>query len=391
MDTANNPLLNEAISLHRKGQIAKAKQLYEQVLAQDPNDPDAKTLLSTVDARLGKFEGSLGDQQILRALKDVFQLKGMPESERAYFMASHSAVELMRRSHYMEYPRSIHLETIALCNATCTFCPYVDMERIGVRMSDETIQKVIGDLTEFPQHVQFNLSPFKISDPFLEKRLPAIVEEVQGRMPNANLWIATNGSALTERNARKFEAASQRPIPISISLNEHDPDTYKEVMGLPFDRTVANLRSLHDLCARGEFSHPVSIARVSSTPDQDKAFVDWVRQEFPDFGIMVKGAGNWIGNIASRTRDAVLPLGCPHWFEVSIMATGKLALCCMDALGEVELGNVHDASLLELYNAPAHRAFRAGMKTRRDGAPCATCTYPETRSTVIAPGAALPV
>lgn len=55
----------------------------------------------------------------------------------------------------------MHLETISVCNATCTFCPYVELDRIGTRMSDDLLQKVIADLTEMRPHVQFNLSPFK--------------------------------------------------------------------------------------------------------------------------------------------------------------------------------------------------------------------------------------
>ncbi len=391
MDMLENPVLQQAISLHRKGQIDKARAQYEAILESDPQNTDALTLLSTVDARLGRFEGSRGDSEILKGLESLLKIKDMPEAESAHFISQQSVIELMRRSHYADYPRVVHLETITICNATCTFCPYVDLERIGTRMSDELIQKVLTDLTEIPQNVKFVLNPFKISDPFLEKRLPAIIEEAYGRMPNVSIVLATNGSALTEKNARKLEAVAKRPVPISISVNEYQADTYKQVMGLDFERTVANVRTLHDLAERGEFTQPVSVGRVSSNPQDDAAFMAWARQNFPKFGVVIKGAGNWIGDVASRTRDLVMPLGCVHWFGVSIMATGKLALCCMDAKGVVELGNVKDRSVLELYNAPELRRFRDGMKTRRDGAPCSSCTYPETQSKSVKAGDPLPV
>ena len=44
--------------------------------------------------------------------------------------------QFLRRD-YMQYPALVHVETLAQCNASCNFCPYVSMERKGTRMSDQ--------------------------------------------------------------------------------------------------------------------------------------------------------------------------------------------------------------------------------------------------------------
>lgn len=44
MDMLENPVLQQAIGLHRKGQINKARALYEAVLEDDPQNTDALTL-----------------------------------------------------------------------------------------------------------------------------------------------------------------------------------------------------------------------------------------------------------------------------------------------------------------------------------------------------------
>jgi sulfatase maturation enzyme AslB (radical SAM superfamily) len=390
MDVSTHSLMKEALQAHSTGKLARAKELYESILQDDPHDQDAMSLLSVLDAKLEIFDNHLGDQSIQSKLQAIAKMRDISPIDRNYYLAYQSWIELIRRSHYFEYPRSIHIETLASCNATCTFCPYTELDRIGTRMPDSLIEKIINDLSEIPTSIPFTICPFKVSDPFLEKRLPEIISDIHGRLPSANIWIATNGSALTEKNARKFEAAARRPISISISLNEYRADAYQKIMGLNFERTVANLKMLHDLAGHGEFSHPVWIGRVSSTEAEDFAFMRWVRKELPNFGIMIKGAGNWIGNVTSRTRDVVMPIGCSHWFEVSIMATGKLALCCMDAKGDIELGNVAEQSILEIYNAPAHRAFREHAKTRLDVAPCSRCTYPETAGRQLRASDALP-
>src|SRR5688500_7831084 len=49
---------------------------------------------------------------------------------------------------YVDYPAVVHLETLAVCNAACEFCPYPRLERQGARMSDALIEKVIDDLSD---------------------------------------------------------------------------------------------------------------------------------------------------------------------------------------------------------------------------------------------------
>jgi len=251
------------------------------------------------------------------------------------------------------------------------------MERIGTRMSDELITKIIDDLREIPTTVPFNVCPFKISDPLLDKRLYDIIGMVEEKLPSANIWLATNGTGLTANNIQKL-AAAKRALDLTISFNDHRREIYESEMGISFDRTVDNLRVLYKKMADGQFRHRVAIGRVSGKREDDVAFIQWVKAEFPAFKVMIKPAGNWIGEIASRTHSQVLPIGCIAWFQVSITATGDTALCCMDGLGEVTLGNVKDMSVLEIYNNPSHRKYREDSMTRLDVAPCSKCTYPET-------------
>ena len=81
------------------------------------------------------------------------------------------------------------------------------MERIGTRMSDELIKKIVDDLMEIPSQVTFNLCPFKISDPLLDSRLCDIIDLVGDKPPSATVWLATNGAALTEINIKKLAAS----------------------------------------------------------------------------------------------------------------------------------------------------------------------------------------
>ena len=85
-------------------------------------------------------------------------------------------IESLKTSPYMDYPLFVSVETSTLCNAKCTFCPYPTLERIGNKMPDEVIDKIISDLKSIPINVEFRFAPFKVSDPFTELRLFPIIE-----------------------------------------------------------------------------------------------------------------------------------------------------------------------------------------------------------------------
>jgi hypothetical protein len=46
----------------------------------------------------------------------------------------------LQASGYLDYPALVHLETRAVCNAACNFCPYEKLERKGTVMPDALIR-----------------------------------------------------------------------------------------------------------------------------------------------------------------------------------------------------------------------------------------------------------
>ncbi|GAB4375956.1 MAG: SPASM domain-containing protein [Elainellaceae cyanobacterium] len=311
-------------------------------------------------------------------MTNIPEFQHLSEREKISFERYQKVVQSWQSSHYMDYPQQVHIETQTVCNAKCVFCPYVELDRVGQRMSDELFTKIVNDLTAIPTSVPFTVCPFKISDPILEKRLPEMIDILQGKLPSVTIHLATNGSAFTESKIDAL-ATTRRSVNINVSLNDHRSETYEKLMSLKFERTISNLELLHDKFVRGEFPHHVAIGRVSGNREEDIEFLEWVSKKFPHFRVIIKPAGNWIGNVSSRTHDAVLPIGCLAWFQVSIMATGDVALCCMDAYGEKLLGNVSTSSVLEIYNSPEHRQYRESQ-SRTNLSPCSKCTYPETSS-----------
>ena len=281
-----------------------------------------------------------------------------------------------RQAQYIDWPAFVHLETIALCNAACTFCPYPALERKGERMPDALIEKVIRDLTDIPPHVRFQLAPYKVSEPLLEPRLFDILDTINARLPNAYISMITNGSALTERNIDKLRAV-RNLVYLSVSLNYDNAEEYESVMKLPFERTLRRLDELHRKKLEGKLPFPVRLARVSENRLSDMRYVGWVQSRYPAFEPLVGNRNDWIGQVDTDTAMLEVPdVPCHRWFDMSITATGVVAMCCMDGEAKYPKGDVNTSHVLEIYNQPRLRRLREQLVSRRAvGEPCNRCTY----------------
>jgi hypothetical protein len=276
------------------------------------------------------------------------------------------------RETYLDWPHEISIETYAKCNAACVFCPYPTLDRQGVRMPDAMIDRIIEELKDHPR--PFVISPFKVNEPFLDKRLLPLCRRINAELPKAHLRLFTNGSALTARHLGEV-AQLERVLHLWISLNEHDADKYRETMSLDFDRTAGNLDMLHKLVATGGFGHKVVISRVCSLDGRDDAeFREYVHRRWPLFTVQLVKRDSWIDHV--KGRDAPIPIApCSRWYELSITATGKVALCCMDGEAEHSIGDLNEQTLFEIYNGKGYRDRRVRNLSRLGISPCSTCNY----------------
>lgn len=282
----------------------------------------------------------------------------------------------LRMKGYIDYPSFVHLETIAVCNAACTFCTYPEIERQGTRMPDELIEKVIQDLSEVPATVPFTIAPYKVSDPFLEKRLVDIIRQIDERLPSASVTLITNGAAMTEKTLRQL-AALKNVQYIRVSLNDHRKDEYEKLMAIPFDRTLDRLDMLHRLVENDDFPHPIFLNRVMDGQLIDVEFRDYCKGRYPKFRSSLSVRNDWIGGVSEQTTMPSVPdVACCRWTNMSIVATGDVALCCMDGHAQWSIGNVRENSVLDIYNSPSFRKLREHTPSRLNAPdPCRGCTY----------------
>lgn len=268
------------------------------------------------------------------------------------------------RQHHLEYPNEVSVETLALCNARCTFCPYPTMERKGTKMSDELLDKIVTEIISWRRPMFF--SPFKVNEPLLDARTLPLCERINREAPWIVLRLFTNGSALTPAKIEEI-AKLKNVTHLWVSLNSHIPEEYERVMGLRFDLTAKRLDYLH----AQDFPHPVVLSTVGY-PNED--FRRYCFERWPKFESLALKRDAWLGQIEPQA-GAVPDSPCARWFELSITATGETARCCMDGEGKYGFGNVNEHSLYDIYNQSELRSWREGLVSRKTVSVCDTCTY----------------
>lgn len=268
------------------------------------------------------------------------------------------------QKHCVEYPNEVSVETLALCNARCTFCPYPTMERKGERMSDDLLDKIVSEVISWRRPVFF--SPFKVNEPLLDARTIPLCERINREAPWIRLRIFSNGSALTPSKIEQI-AKLRNVEHLWVSLNSHIPEEYERLMGLKFEITARRLDYLHEQ----DFPHQVVLSTVGY-PNED--FRRYCFERWPKFDSWALKRDAWLGEIEPQAGD-VPDSPCSRWFEMSITATGKTARCCMDSEGKYGFGDVKDSSLYDIYNQAEPRSWREALVSRKSVPVCSTCTY----------------
>ena len=292
---------------------------------------------------------------------------------------------LKRKKLYQKYPEMVQIETLAACNAACTFCPYPVMDRKGDKMSDELFAKIVEDLKEIPSDHKFTISLNHINEPLADSRWSSFLALLESQLPNAMVTIISNGYLLNEKNINKLKAFSNVES-IQVSLNEIDEEAHNSTMKMKgkFNKILGNLDYIHKLRSSNEINFKVFLRRVGDYSSQDKAFIDYCSERWPVFSAASRGLKDFLGQVDSghegkpieQILNARVPItGCTQWFHLVISASGKVAACCFDGEVKWPSGDVSNSSVLDIYSSQYLKSLRDEKLTRLEAEdPCSSCT-----------------
>lgn len=284
------------------------------------------------------------------------------------------SVLALRSGPYLEFPAVLSIETLSLCNAACDFCPYPGLERRGEVMPDSLIEKILDDIGQIGNRPPFEVNLSRVNEPFLDSRILDISFEIERRFPEATNMFFSNGTPLTEKILLRLSQL-RRVSCLNLSVNDHRPKQYEQVMRLPFERTRERLNLIHQMKLSGVLRFQVCLCRVGDGSPADEEFLQWAKNTYPSLSALVTVRGDWMGAVPNIAASPVPDVGCRQWFQLHFLSNGKSAFCCIDSDGRHGVGDARTQHAIhEIYNHPYKRDRRVRTLSRLEVGVCRTCT-----------------
>jgi hypothetical protein len=238
-------------------------------------------------------------------------------------------------------------------------------------MSEERFKSIIQDVMSWPVHPQV-VCPFLTNEPFADARIFEFCQLINDLLPNTVLAFYTNGSLFTPQAIIKLRKVTNISV-INISLHHSNAADYEAELEIPFNKTLESIDRLLIAHKLSPIANEVTLLKVGNQePDKDQAFLSFCAQRFPGVKAWIAPRWNWKGDIQSKDPyEPWLDMVCPRSVSMCILATGKVALCCLDQEAKYSTGDLNNQTLLEVYNGAL--ATKQRTTNKRDLVPCKSC------------------
>lgn len=290
----------------------------------------------------------------------------------------------------LDTPYLIQMFPCGACNFRCSFCIYALERSQRGRLSDCTFmdmglyRKCIDDMRAFPRKLKM-LRFAAIGEPLLHKNIAEMVAYAKQAQIAESIDIVTNGSLLTRELSDALIDAGLDRLRISVEGLSGEDYQKNAQADIDFSRFVEQIRYFY---AHSKTTHVYVkiIDYMVQTPERQKRFYDLfqpichsiaIEHLTPtiseiDYESLSGGQANDLPQNGGRLLQADV---CPQGFYMmQINPDGKVVPCCSMKYPAV-LGDVHHASVPELWNGPAFQHFRLEMLRDRAsvGPVCRDC------------------
>lgn len=278
--------------------------------------------------------------------------------------------------------KKIYIEIINRCNLTCGFCPRSN--RPACTMSVSFFSEVLRKIKNHTEYLYFHV----MGEPLMHPELPALLD-ISGEH-GLKVNITTNGTLIKRLGPALAAKKALRQINFSLHCqNENGPDL---ISGAYLDDIIAFIKTVRGkngpiVCLRlwnftgkdGLSDNAGVIRRIGREFGCADALLDDSKIlegiEIAD-NVFINGAAlfEWPGLDKQDRGETGFCLGLRD--QVAIMADGTVVPCCLDAQGEIALGNIGFQALSDIVDGPRATAMHEGFSKRTvvEGL-CRKCGY----------------
>lgn len=283
----------------------------------------------------------------------------------------------------LQTPLALFIESTNVCNFRCPICTQSDPQfprKAGYyqRMPERIWREVLRQTREAGW--RYNVVRFYgIGEPLLAPDLPDMINAFGGVAVRTE--ISTNGVYLGCKAESLLESGLDY---VRVSVYHTTDDGYRRESGSTISAThvLESVRSFRACRDAAGMELPRICAKLTTADADWDRFVKQYTGVADD--LQMERPYNW-----GSTKDRLVQLApspeaprkcCPKpFFELMVKANGDVSACCVDWAGELNIGNVMNDSLPQIWKGQnLQDVRRAHLNGRRFEMPaCSNCDLPE--------------
>lgn len=225
----------------------------------------------------------------------------------------------------------IEIETQNRCNGECAFCPVNKHEpqREYARMSDELFKKIIEDL----EHIDYSgkLCLSSNNEPFIDGRIVDFAIYARKHLAKAEIYLWTNGSLVTKEQIDNILPALNYMYIDAYSSDGTIPQSIMDI----YDYLISKNQNIVKIYDYINFKNKYKVIIFKRDSREIKS-----------------SRGGQAPN--KKSINKVIKRKCDLIFNsMVIRPTGEVSLCCCDALGKYNMGNVSIENVIDVWKKSA--------------------------------------
>jgi MoaA/NifB/PqqE/SkfB family radical SAM enzyme len=290
-------------------------------------------------------------------------------------------------------PKSVKIELTGRCNYRCGFCA-LRMREDQPKVSDDMSLDFFKEITKemFDAGVE-EIGLFYLGETLMAPELAVKACQWLKDIGMPYVFLTTNGSLAGERTIHALMNAGLDSL--KFSINASDLEQFESVMGVKkklYSQALDNLRRAFDIRNRCKYKTKIYASSIKYDGQQQERMEDLVSERVKPF----VDEHYWLplysmGSVATqrekelgyrptagnqgRIGGLVNPLPCWSAFtEGHVRCDGQVSLCCFDADGRFQVGNLHEDSWMDIWhNEKFTKVREAHLKKDLCGTVCEEC------------------
>jgi MoaA/NifB/PqqE/SkfB family radical SAM enzyme len=267
--------------------------------------------------------------------------------------------ELAFRLGWHRFPdlTTLNVELTSRCNVACSYCT-VNSE-LGRPHQDLDLSLLVRLLDETPGLQA--LLPFQWGEPLLYEALDEAVAEASRR--GIRSYLTTNGTLLDGARLRRLSRAGLTRLTVSL---DGSPERHRQRRGYAQEPILDRLRDARSVQLRERLPTSLDVSMV--VDDGDRNALEGFRRRMAPLCDRVQ----FIPRLARAPRRR--PCREPSRGVIVVLSDGSVTACCADVRGDLGLGRVLEAPLVEAYRSGAWVDLRRRHRAGDLPEPCAHCS-----------------